>query len=182
MPEGALPDYLRPGLDLLLVGINPGLRSAALGHHFAGPGNKFWALLFDSGLVPVKLGYEDDHRLVEFGIGITNIVARPSGSSSDLRPSEYERGRKLLVEKIAAHRPKMAAFVGLTVLRETWSSLSKSRAPRVIACGPLLETIGETALFVLPNPSGRNAHFSHREMLTHWRRLARSLGRARSRA
>jgi double-stranded uracil-DNA glycosylase len=177
-----LPDYLLSGLELVLVGINPGLRSAAKGHHFAGAGNKFWALLFESGLVPVKLGYEDDHRLPEFGIGIANIVARPSGSSSELGPSDYRKGRKLLVAKLMEHRPRAAALVGVTVLREIWPAISACPAPRVVRCGRIEETIGETALFVLPNPSGRNAHFSHREMLSHWRRLARWLGRTRPRA
>lgn len=162
------------------MGINPGLRSAEMGHHFAGRGNRFWDLLFESGLVPARLGYQDDHRLLDFGIGITNIVARPSGSSSDLRSEDYRKGRRLLVARIAEHRPRMAALVGVTVLRELWPALSGGSVPRTIACGRVKETIGSTALFVLPNPSGRNAHFCHRQMLSHWRRLARSLGRARA--
>ncbi len=149
-----------------------------MGHHFAGAGNKFWDLLYESGLVPVKLGYEDDYRLVHFGIGITNIVTRPSGSSSELRPHDYREGRALLLAKILESRPKAAAFVGLTVYRQIWPALSARPAPRVIRCGRAKETIGETALFVLPNPSGRNAHFSRRQMLSQWRRLARALGRA----
>jgi TDG/mug DNA glycosylase family protein len=180
MSTGVLPDYLRPGLDLLLVGINPGLRSAAKGHHFAGIGNRFWDLLFDSGLVPEKLSYEEDNRLPGFGIGITNIVSRASRSSSDLRPSDYREGRKLLVDKILEYRPKVAAFVGITVFREILPVVSEAPARRAIGCGRAKETIGETALFVLPNPSGRNAHFTYGQMLSQWRRLARSLGKARA--
>lgn len=151
-----------------------------MGHHFAGVGNNFWDLLFECGLVPERLGYEDDHRLVDFGIGITNIVNRASASSSDLRASDYRKGRGLLVTKILEHRPKAVALVGITVFREIWPVLSERPAPHRISCGWAKQTIGETSLFVLPNPSGRNAHYSYRRMLTEWRRLARFLGRSRA--
>jgi double-stranded uracil-DNA glycosylase len=167
-----IPDYVAPALDLLLVGINPGIRSSEKGHHFAGHGNKFWNLLFESGLVPRKLSFEEDFRLPEHGIGLTNIVARPSRSSGDLVPRDFERGRSLLLKKIATHRPRTAAFVGVTVFRELWPAIQSGPAPKKISCGPRPEKIGETALFVLPNPSGRNAHFTYEEMLDHWRRLA----------
>jgi double-stranded uracil-DNA glycosylase len=168
-----IPDYLAPSLDLVLVGINPGLRSAEKGHHFAGHGNKFWNLLFESGLVPQKLTYQDDSRLLEHGIGITNIVARPSRSSGDLSGPDFERGRSALLKKIETYRPRTAAFVGVTVFRELWPAIRTGSPPRAIPCGPRDEKIGETNLFVLPNPSGRNAHFTYGEMLAQWRRLAR---------
>jgi TDG/mug DNA glycosylase family protein len=167
-----LPDYLRPSLAVLLVGINPGIRSAELGHHFAGVGNKFWNLLFDSGLVPRRMGYEEDFRLPEHGIGITNIVERASRSSSDLGRGDFERGRGKLVATIEKYRPRAAAFVGVTVFRELWPAIAPGPAPKPIPCGPRPETIGKTALFVLPNPSGRNAHFKYADMLGHWRGLA----------
>jgi TDG/mug DNA glycosylase family protein len=172
-----LPDYLQPSLDVVLVGINPGVRSAEVGHHFAGPGNKFWRLLFESGLVPRRMCYGEDSTLPEHGIGITNIVARPSRSSSDLKGKDFEKGRARLVRKIETYRPRAAAFVGLTVFRELWPAIASGAAPREIACGPRPESIGKTALFVLPNPSGRNAHFTYGEMLSHWRGLARFLRR-----
>jgi TDG/mug DNA glycosylase family protein len=168
-----IPDYVAPALDLLLVGINPGIRSSEKGHHFAGRGNKFWNLLYESGLVPQKLSYEEDFRLPELGIGLTNIVARPSRSSGDLVPGDFERGRRRLLKKIESYRPRTAAFVGVTVFRELWPAIQSGPAPKKIACGPRPETIGETSLFVLPNPSGRNAHFTYGEMLDHWRELAR---------
>jgi TDG/mug DNA glycosylase family protein len=167
-----LPDFFAPSLDILLVGINPGLKSAEKGHHFAGPGNKFWSLLFESGLVPRKLSYEEDFRLPEHGIGLTNIVGRPSRSSGDLVPRDFEKGRSQLLKKIETYRPRTAAFVGVTVFRELWPAIQTGPAPKRILCGPRTETIGDTTLFVLPNPSGRNAHFTYREMLAHWRRLA----------
>ncbi|HXV64277.1 MAG TPA: mismatch-specific DNA-glycosylase [Vicinamibacteria bacterium] len=169
-----LPDYLGPGLDVVLVGINPGLRSAERGHHFAGPGNKFWNLLWESGLVPSRLSYEEDHRLPEFGIGLTNIVARASRSSSDLSPSDYAKGRKLLARKLRRHRPGLVAPVGLTVLRQLWDR----PAPHGIACGLRRERFAGLPLFVLPNPSGRNAHYSYEAMLQHWQGLAAWLKRA----
>ncbi len=168
-----LPDYLTPALDLVLVGINPGLRSLEKGHHFAGVGNKFWNLLFESGLVPAKMSYEEDFRLPEHGIGITNIVARPSRSSGDLSRRDFEKGRRSLLKKLETYRPRMAAFVGVTVFRELWPAIGTGAPPKQIPCGPRTERIGETTLFVLPNPSGRNAHFTYGEMLSEWRRLAR---------
>jgi TDG/mug DNA glycosylase family protein len=172
-----IPDYLAPSLDVLLVGINPGLRSAAKGHHFAGVGNKFWRLLSESGLVSRRMSYEDDHRLPEHGIGITNIVARPSRSSSDLSRKDFERGRRELVVKIETCQPRAAAFVGVTAFRELWPAIASGPAPKSIPCGLRPETMGTTALYVLPNPSGRNAHFTYAEMLSLWRGLARLLRR-----
>lgn len=167
-----LPDYLATGLDVVLVGINPGLRSAEKGHHFAGPGNRFWALLADSGLTPNKLRYEEDSELLGYGIGLTNIVSRASGSSSELGPKDYQAGRQSLVSKIERYRPTVAALVGITVLRALWPELSNDPEPKKIACGHRPETIGKATLFVLPNPSGRNAHYSYEQMLSCWRKLA----------
>ena len=170
-----LPDYLASGLSVILVGINPGLKSAEKGHHFAGPGNRFWDLLADSGLTPRKLHHEEDGRLLEHGIGLTNIVARASRSSADLGSSDYVKGRRTLARKIARFEPRTVGFVGVTVFREFWPELSKERVPRSILCGKRTETLGEAALFVLPNPSGRNAHYTYDEMLKCWRKLARWL-------
>jgi len=167
-----LPDYLCPGLDIVLVGINPGLRSEEKGHHFAGPGNRFWPLLADCGLTPEKLSYRQDHQLVDYGVGLTNIVSCASASSSDLKAGDYARGRRELSDKIVRLRPRFVGFVGVTVFREFWPVLSRERAPRTIPCGLRPETIGDSQLFVLPNPSGRNAHFSYEQMLQHWQELA----------
>jgi len=166
-----LPDHLAPDLDVVLVGINPGVRSAAKGHHFAGPGNRFWALLADSGLTPRKFRFEEDGELLEHGIGLTNIVARTSRSSADLGPSDYEEGRRILVYKMARYRPRAVGLVGVTVLRALWPALSSARPPGKVACGLRPETLGSSVLFVLPNPSGRNAHYAYDEMLGFWREL-----------
>jgi double-stranded uracil-DNA glycosylase len=174
-----LPDYLAPELDVVLVGINPGIRSAEKGHHFAGPGNRFWRLLSDSGLTPRRLEPTEDGTLPDYGIGITNIVPRASRSSGDLKPGDYAKGRRALVEKIFRFRPTTVALVGVTVFRELWPELSSAPAPKRIKCGQRPETIGASAMFVLPNPSGRNAHYTYDEMLGYWSELAKWLKRLR---
>ena len=169
MVREGLPDYLRPHLDILLVGINPGLRSAELGHHFAGPGNHFWKLLHDSGITPRRLSYEEDSLLLDFGVGLTNIVDRPTRGSGDLSKDDFSRGRRKLARKLVRFRPTAVGFVGVTVYRE----FEGLRGP--IRCGLQKERIEGVDIFVLPNPSGRNAHYTYPEMLRHWRTLARCL-------
>lgn len=151
---------------MLFVGINPSLRSAALGHHYAGRGNRFWKLLYESGLVPKPITYEEDRSLVDLGIGLTNIVDRPTRSCSDLSPADYEEGRKRLRSKIVRLRPLVTAFVGVVAYREFFAAKGK------VACGPVEERIGASRVFVLPNPSGRNAHFPYPKMLEVYRALA----------
>src|SRR5262245_60569146 len=110
-----LKDRIAPGVRVLFVGINPGVRSALTGHHFAGFSNRFWKLLYESGLVPERLTYEHDDRLPEFHYGITNIVARPSASIATLEPAEYVAGRVRLRAKVRRHHPAIVALVGVTV-------------------------------------------------------------------
>jgi TDG/mug DNA glycosylase family protein len=154
---------------LILVGINPGLRSAEVGHHFAGRNNRFWQLLHESGLTPRRLTYEEDAHLLDLGIGLTNIAARPTRSSSDLNDADFERGRRALARKIARFRPTYVGFVGLTAFREFRGTRSQVR------CGFQENPIEGAEVFVLPNPSGRNAHYSYPEMLRSWWELSRSV-------
>src|SRR6476620_2158553 len=112
-----LRDCIRPGVTVLFVGINPGVRSSLTGHHFAGFSNRFWKLLFESGLVSEPITYEDDDRLMEWGYGITNLIARPTPGINDLRPAEYTAGWRILNRKIARVRPQVLAIVGVTVYR-----------------------------------------------------------------
>lgn len=169
-PLPHLRDRIRPGVRVLLVGINPGVRSALTGHHFAGHSNRFWKLLYASGLVPAPLTYVDDDRLPEWGFGVTNIVARPSPGIDALTPAEYARGRVLLRRKILRYGPEVVAMVGVTVFRAMFSD-RKGR----VALGLQEERIGRSAVFVLPNPSGRNANFTHAEMLEAFSALRRLL-------
>ena len=155
---------------MLFIGINPGIRSSLTGHHFAGFSNRFWTLLFESGLVPERITYKDDDRLPEFGYGITNIVPRPTPGIDTIAPDEYVAGRLRLRRKILRHRPAVAAMVGVTVFRAMFPDRKGT-----VTLGPQRERIGDTEVFVLPNPSGRNANFSYAEMLAAFRRLKRRL-------
>jgi len=169
-----LRDRIEPGVRVLFVGINPGIRSAMTGHHFAGFSNRFWKLLYDSRLVPEPIGYADDVRLPEWGYGITNIVARAPPGIDTLEPHEFVSGRASLRRKILRHRPDVVALVGVTVFRATFPD---RKGP--VAVGVQQERIGESVVFVLPNPSGRNANFTYAEMLASYRSLRRFLERGR---
>lgn len=156
-------------MRVLFVGINPGIRSSLTGHHFAGFSNRFWKLLYESRLVPEAISYEDDDRLPGWGYGITNIVPRPTPGIDTLEPEEYVAGRVRLRRKILRYRPRVVALVGVTVFR---AMFPERKGP--VPLGLQQERIGGSAVFVLPNPSGRNANFSYQEMLRAFRALARS--------
>jgi TDG/mug DNA glycosylase family protein len=173
-----LKDRIRPGVQVLFVGINPGVRSAQTAHHFAGYSNRFWKLLWESGLLPEPVTFERDDRLPEFGFGITNLIARPSPGINDLAPSEYVEGWRTLERKIRRYRPRVVALVGVTLYRaiEPLIRADADRTARItkvrtIALGPQSATIHGAKVFVLPNPSGRNANFSYAEMLAAFRSL-----------
>jgi TDG/mug DNA glycosylase family protein len=150
---GTLRDVTAPNPRLLLVGINPSLKSAEVGHHFASPGNPFWRLLFAAKIVPEPLTAYDDRRLAEFGIGLTNICPRATRSAAELEPREIEEGRRVLARKIARISPRVVAFVGVS-LYQSFFKLKTSGGP-----GPKPETIAGARVFVVPNPSGLNASF-----------------------
>src|SRR5688572_11746365 len=122
-----LRDRIKPGVRVLFVGINPGVRSAQTGHHFAGPSNRFWKLLVESRLVPEPITYLDDDRLPEWGYGITNLIARPSPGINDLSPREYLEGWKTLEAKVRRHKPEVLALVGVTVYRALLPMLDPAR-------------------------------------------------------
>jgi double-stranded uracil-DNA glycosylase len=168
-----LKDRIKPGVRVLFVGINPGVRSAQTGHHFAGFSNRFWKLLFESGLVPEPLTWEDDVRLPEFGYGITNLVARPSPGIDDLEPAEYVAGWKVLERKLRRFRPGVLALVGVTLYRAILPLIEPGmRAPTRIPLGPQTVAVHGARIVVLPNPSGRNANFTYQEMLEAFSALA----------
>src|SRR5215204_3459925 len=141
-----LHDRIPPGVRVLFVGVNPGIRSALTGHHFAGFSNRFWKLLYESRLVPERIGHEDDGRLPEWGYGITNLVARPTPGIDTLRPEEYVAGRARLRRKILRHRPLIVALVGVTVFRAMFPERRGA-----VALGLQAEQIGASCVFVLPN-------------------------------
>jgi TDG/mug DNA glycosylase family protein len=173
--ELRLKDHVRPRVQILFVGINPGVRSAITGHHFAGYSNRFWKLLSESRLVPRRVTYEDDERLPAWNLGITNLIARPSPGIDDLDPAEYIEGWKVLERKIRRYRPEVVAFVGVTVYRAVLPLLDGAPPARARASvvGPQPVRIHGARMFVLPNPSGRNANFTYAEMLKAFVQLRR---------
>lgn len=175
-PSMPLKDRVGSGLRVLFVGINPGMRSAAIGHHFAGYSNRFWRLLHDSGLVPEPIGTEDDDRLPEWGFGITNLVPRPTPGIDTLRPDEFAAGMRTLRRNVRRWRPEVVALVGVTLARVMFERRGADR----VALGLQRETYEGARVFVLPNPSGRNANFSYHEMLAAFRGLRTWLARRKS--
>ena len=171
-----LKDRVGRDMRVLFVGINPGLRSAAIGHHFAGYSNRFWKLLYESELVPEPIGAEEDSRLPEWGFGITNLVARPTPGIDTLRPEEFLFGMRTLRRKVRRWQPGVVALVGVTLARVLFTQRGTGR----VALGLQLERFEDVPVFVLPNPSGRNANFSYEEMLAAFRGLRTWLARTKS--
>jgi TDG/mug DNA glycosylase family protein len=146
-----LPDVVGPGLDVLFCGINPSLTSAARGHHFARPGNRFWPALHQAGLTPRRLAPEEDRELLRYGLGVTNLVDRPTRTAAELTADELRAGAEALAALVARHRPRVLAVLGITAWR-----LAAGRPRAVLGRQP--EPIGGALTWVVPNPSGLNAH------------------------
>ncbi|HEX6346031.1 G/U mismatch-specific DNA glycosylase [Umezawaea sp.] len=147
-----LPDVLAPGLDVVFCGINPGLYSAATGHHFGRPGNRFWPALHLGGFTPTLLSPADQDQLPAHGLGITNLVPRATARADELTDAELRAGAKRLTAVAERYRPTMIAVVGVTAYR---TAFGRKKA----AIGPQDELIADSRLWVLPNPSGLNAHY-----------------------
>jgi double-stranded uracil-DNA glycosylase len=148
-----LPDVIAPGLSVVFVGINPSITSAQVGHHFASPGNPFWRLLHASGFTPALLQPADDGRVVELGLGLTNVCPRGTRSAAELTRREYEAGRRALVRKLEGFRPSVVALVGVTLARIVLPGSLE------VGPGPRRPAIAGARVFVRPNPSGRNAAY-----------------------
>ncbi len=150
--EKRLDDVIAPGLRVLFVGINPGLWSGATGYHFARPGNRFWRAIHEAGLTPVLLTPDRQHELRDHGLGVTNLVNRTTAAASELTPEELRAGARALIEKVGRFRPQKLAFLGVSTYRVAFGEPSA-------AVGRQSEAIGEAEVWVLPNPSGLNAHY-----------------------
>ncbi|MGP4018879.1 G/U mismatch-specific DNA glycosylase [Saccharopolyspora sp. 5N708] len=148
-----IPDVLSPGLRVLFCGINPGLWSAATGFHFARPGNRFWAALHAAGFTPRLVHPHEQAELLDFGLGITNLVARASARAAELTDDELRAGGQVLVEKVRRYRPRWVAVVGITAYRVAFGE-------RRATVGPQDRRIEGARVWVLPNPSGLNAHWT----------------------
>jgi TDG/mug DNA glycosylase family protein len=168
-PRPALPDYLRPGLDVVFVGINPGLASAAAGHHYAGRTNHFWPLLHEAGLVPQPLTYEDDRRCPELGVGLTNLVDRPSRGIDDLSKAELAAGARRLREKLRRVRPRVICFNG--------KAIAEAFLEHRCALGLQPERWEGVPVFVMPSTSARTASYQRADKLRFFRELKRLVDR-----
>jgi len=159
-----LPDILGPDLHVVFCGINPGLYSAAVGCHFARPGNRFWKALHDSGFTDQLLEPSEQERLLEYDCGLTNLVPRATAGASELSRDELRRGRDDLSRKIGKVQPRCVAVLGIGAFRTAFRQ-------RKVALGLQKETLAGVRLWVLPNPSGLNAHYQPPEFARLFREL-----------
>jgi double-stranded uracil-DNA glycosylase len=164
-----IPDVIAPGLSVLFCGINPGLWSAATGHHFARPGNRFWPALHRSGFTPRQYRPDEQTTLLQHGLGITNVVDRGTARADELTAEELVAGGEALVAKVREYAPGVLAVLGIGAYRTAF-------ARRRARLGLQPDTIGDTRLWVLPNPSGLNAHFQLAQLADEFAALRRAAG------
>jgi TDG/mug DNA glycosylase family protein len=163
-----VPDVLAPNLRVLFCGINPGLWSAAVGHHFARPGNRFWKALHLGGFTPRVLAPDEEAELLRLGLGITNLVDRATAAAADLTPGELRAGAMRLATKVARARPAVVAVLGVGAYR---SAFGRPKA----TVGPRPDPIGGARSWVLPNPSGLNAHYQLPDLAAAFAALRRTM-------
>ena len=152
-----MPDVIAPGLRVLFCGINPGLYTAAVGHHFARPGNRFWPALFAAGFTDRLVSPFAERELLQHGYRVTNVVMRATASAGELSREELQAGGKRLITKVKRYKPTFLAVLGLGAYRAAWEQ------PKAVI-GRQEQTIGETVVWVLPNPSGLNAHYQAKDL------------------
>ncbi len=163
-----VPDLLRPNLDILFVGINPGLYTAAVGHHFARPGNRFWPAMHKGGFTATQLSPFDSVKLLDLNLGITNMCPRPTAMAHQLSTHELRKGAKLLARKVLRYKPRFVAIIGITSYRIAFDR-------KEAKLGLQSEKIGDTKIWVLPNPSGLNAHYQVSDLAKLFRALKNAL-------
>ena len=151
-PDVRVRDVIAPVLRVLFCGINPGLYTAYTGHHFARPGNRFWPALYRAGFTERQLDPSEERTLLDRGYGITNVVPRVTATAAELAPEEYVAGGRLLRAKVEEYRPRILAVLGVGAYR---TAFDRPKA----TLGPQPEPLGATWVWVLPNPSGLNAHY-----------------------
>lgn len=163
-----MPDVIAEGLRVLFCGINPGLTSAATGLHFARPGNRFWPVLHDAGFTPRRFAPAEQYELLRHGLGITNVVQRASARADEVAAEEFREGGRLLTAKVERFRPEVLAVVGITAYRTAFGE-------RRAVVGEQPRRVGGSRVWVLPNPSGLNAHWSRAAMAGEYTALRVSL-------
>ncbi|MBW3594930.1 MAG: G/U mismatch-specific DNA glycosylase [Actinobacteria bacterium] len=159
-----VPDVIARGLDVLFCGINPGLYTAAIGHHFGRPGNRFWPALHLSGFTPTLLSPYDEDELLALGLGVTNVVMRTTATAAELTDDELRAGAVALKKKVIRFRPRYLAVLGLGAYRVGFG-IKKA------VVGPQPERVGDTKVWLLPNPSGLNAHYQLPDLAREFARL-----------
>ena len=164
-----MPDVARPGLDVLFVGINPGLYSGAVGHHFARPGNRFWKTLHGAGFTGRVVSPFEERERLDRGVGITNLVERATATAQELGPEELRMGAATIRRKVCRLKPRVVAFLGVSAYRVAFAA-PKSNV------GPQPEPLCGASAWVLPNPSGLNAHYQLPALIEAFRELRASLG------
>lgn len=152
-----LPDVIAKNLRVLFCGINPGLYTAAVGHHFARPGNRFWPALYHAGFTDRLFSPYEEAELLDLGYGITNLVARATATAAELRKEEYVEGGRLLEKRVMRYTPAYVAFVGVGAYRDAFN-----RPKASIGLQP--ETLAGARIWALPNPSGLNAHYQAKDL------------------
>jgi len=186
-PFPTLPDYLREGLDVVFVGINPSLYSVQRGHYFARKTSRFWPAFSRSvlseparrGLSTATLGPEHDAALLDYGIGFTDVVKQPSSSAAQVSPEQFAEWAPRLLERLEHYRPRVACFHGLTGYRPFLRyALGRMEASPALGLQP--ECVGSTRLFVVPNPSPANAHFTLADQIAWYDRLAAVVAEGRA--
>lgn len=166
-----IEDVIGPGLDVLFVGINPGLWSGATGHHFARPGNRFWRAIQLAGFTPDVLAPSAQRDLLRYGVGITNLVARTTATAAELSDDEIRTGLVRIVQKVEHYRPQAVAFLGVSSYR---IAFARPKAQ----VGRQAESIGSSEVWVLPNPSGLNAHYQLPQVAEAYGQLRRAVPRS----
>ena len=161
-------DVIAPGLRVLFCGINPGLYSGATGHHFARPGNRFWPTLYQSGFTPRLLDPGEERELLVSGYGITNLVARATATAHELSTEELVAGRRRLESKVKRYQSQVLAVLGIGAYRTAF-------AQKVVALGQQPERLANTIIWVLPNPSGLNAHYQLADLAGYFQILRQAL-------
>ena len=165
-----LTDYLQDGLDLVFVGLNPSSYSVRVGHYFANPRNRFWAALNRSGLVGEELSPERDTELIKYGIGFTDVVKRPTPQASGLKAADYRRWAPVLRDKLLHYRPRIVCFHGMTGYKAYLKyGEGVNERPEL---GAQERNIGDSQVFVVPNPSPANAQYSLDDLVYWYQRLA----------
>jgi double-stranded uracil-DNA glycosylase len=164
-----VPDVIAPGLMVLFCGINPGLYSGAVAHHFARPGNRFWRVLYAAGFTDTLLSPFEEQELLDRGYGITNLVERATAGAAELTSAELKEGAERLVAKAERYRPAVIAFLGIDAFR-------RALGLRQALVGEQPLPIGPSRSWVLPNPSGLNAHYQINDMVRLFAALRTSIG------